>query len=379
MWNQEETGIETKVKGNEDLMTINDVSVRTFAIPTDFPESDGTYKWNQTILVLVEIKAGNKTGIGYTYADLSTAKFINEHLKHLIVGQNVFNNTLLWNKMILEVRNFGRLGISSMAISAIDIGLWDLKAKILNLPLVTLLGQVQIKVAAYGSGGFTSYSDEQLADQYEKWISKGAFLFKMKVGRHKNHDERRIKIVKRIIGWGNQLFIDGNGSYFPKEALIFAEKIKDYDIKWFEEPVSSDNLNGLRFVREHAPANMEIAAGEYGFSLSYFHHMLEKGAVDVLQADATRCTGITGFLKTGMLCEAYNVPLSAHAAPSVHLHPGCAMKQVVHVEYFHDHTRIEKLFFDGYAKMESGYLQPDLSRPGLGIILKEEDVLKYEV
>jgi L-alanine-DL-glutamate epimerase-like enolase superfamily enzyme len=125
---------------------------------------------------------------------------------------------------------------------------------------------------------------------------------------------------------------------------------------------------------------MEIAAGEYGYDLPYFRRMLEAEAVDVLQADATRCAGITGFLQVGALCDAFGISLSAHTAPSLHLAPCCALPRIRHIEYFHDHVRIEQMLFDGAQRPRGdGCLYPDLSRPGLGLELKRPDASRFEV
>src|SRR5205823_534642 len=134
-----------------------------------------------------------------------------------------------------------------------------------------------------------------------------------------------------------------------------------------------------RLLRDRAPARMDIAAGEYGYDAVYFRRMLESGAVDVLQADATRCTGLTGFIKTAALCEAHGVPLSAHCAPSLHIHPCCALSPVRHIEYFHDHVRIEHMLFDGALTPVHGLLHPDLSRPGIGLEIKRADAERYAV
>jgi L-alanine-DL-glutamate epimerase-like enolase superfamily enzyme len=150
-------------------------------------------------------------------------------------------------------------------------------------------------------------------------------------------------------------------------------------VSWFEEPVYHRDLDGLRFCRDHAPATMEISAGEYGYDPPTFAALVDAGAVDVLQADATRCEGITGLLVVDGLCEATALPLSTHCAPSIHAHVACAAKRVRHVEYFHDHVRIEHMLFDGALTPMHGALVPDLARPGLGLELKRSDALRYEI
>jgi L-alanine-DL-glutamate epimerase-like enolase superfamily enzyme len=276
--------------------------------------------------------------------------------------------------MIRSVRNLGRRGIAAMAISAVDSALWDLKAKLLGVPLIQLLGQVREAAPIYGSGGFTSYSIDELQRQLAEW---GLPRVKMKVGRDALADRERVAAARQAIGSKCELFVDANGAYTRKLALEQAEIFSAYDVRWFEEPVSSDDLEGLRWIRDRAPASVEIAAGEYGYELLYFDQMIAAGAVDVLQADATRCCGITGFLKTSALCESRSIPLSAHCAPSLHIALGCALLPMRHLEYFFDHVRIESMLFDGFAPPRDGALRPDLSRPGIGVELKIRDAERY--
>jgi L-alanine-DL-glutamate epimerase-like enolase superfamily enzyme len=359
---------------------IEKIEACAYTIPTDFPESDGTIAWDETTIVIVHAFAANLTGIGYSYADVSTAKLIDSLLKKVVQGCNAMDVNGAWLSMVRAIRNLGRPGIASMAISAVDIALWDLKAKLLRLPLVKLLGAVRTGIPIYGSGGFTSYSNEQLQRQLSGWVHSGIRMVKMKVGREPAADPKRVRSARQAIGKEPRLFVDANGAYTRKQALELAKRFRqEGDVSWFEEPVSSDDLEGLRLIRDRAPAGMEIAAGEYGYDANYFRHMLQTGAVDVLQADATRCGGITGLLQAAALCAARSLPISAHTSPSVHMHVCCAVEKAVHVEYFHDHVRIEHMLFDGVVNPKDGQLHPDLSREGLGLELREADAARYRV
>ena len=356
---------------------IERIEVSAYRVPTDSPESDGTYEWDATTMVLVEAAAGGRTGLGYSYADAATARLVRDLLADVVKGRDALGVPGSFAAMVAAVRNLGRPGIASMAISAVDAALWDLKAKLLDMALVTLLGAVRDSAPVYGSGGFTSYSPEQLRDQLGGWAAQGIPRVKMKIGRHPEEDFRRVKIAREAIGRDADLFVDANGAYSGKQALAFAEAFSDLGVAWFEEPVSSDDLDGLRLLRDRAPAGMDIAAGEYGYDLPYFRRMLEAGAVDVLQADATRCGGITGYLAAGVLCEARGLPFSAHCAPSLHAHPSCALPAFRHMEFFHDHDRIEHRFFEGAATPVDGVVHPDRSRPGLGLEFKRKDAARF--
>jgi len=358
---------------------IRHLVVSAYTVPTDIPESDGTYAWDSTTLVLVEVTAGNVQGLGYTYADTATAQLIKDTLAEVILGCDAMAVPGIWAAMVAAIRNLGRPGIASMAIAAVDAALWDVKARLLGVPLVTLLGAVRDSVPVYGSGGFTSYTIGQLQAQCSHWVADGISRVKMKIGRHPEEDLQRVSMVRQAIGPDAELFVDANGAYSRKQALAFAQAFHSYNVSWFEEPVTSDDLEGLRLLRDQGLAGMDITAGEYGYDLVYFRRMLAAGAVDVLQADATRCAGITGFLRVGALCEAWGMPLSAHCGPALHAHPCCALTRARHVEYFHDHARIEHMLFDGVLTPVRGTLQPDLSRPGLGLAFKRADAARYAV
>ncbi len=298
-------------------------------------------------------------------------------LRGVVVGRDAMSVGACWEAMGRACRNLGRPGVASMAIAAVDTALWDLKARILGLPLVTLLGAARDEVPVYGSGGFTSYSDARLADQLGGWAAQGIPRVKMKVGREPDRDVTRVGVARGAIGPGTALYVDANGALSRKRALLFAEQCVEHGVTWFEEPVSSDDLAGLRLVRDRTPSGIDVAAGEYGYTLSYFEAMLGAGAVDCLQADVTRCEGITGFLKVAALCEARSLELSAHCGPAIHLHPCCAAPSLRHLEYFHDHVRIERRLFDGVAEPVDGALHPDLSRPGNGLELRRADADRY--
>lgn len=363
----------------QQLFRISDVEVAIYKIPTATPESDGTIKWDHTTLILVYVSAGGQRGLGYTYGAPAAASVIRDTLAPLLDQGDPMAIGQHWGAMTRAVRNIGRPGIGAMAIAAVDIALWDLKARLVELPLVTLLGAVRDGIPVYGSGGFTSYSEKELRAQLGGWADQGLQMVKMKVGREPAADVSRVRAAREAIGPQTQLFIDANGAYGRKQALRLADAFATLDVRWFEEPVPADDLAGLHLLRDRAPPQMVITAGEYGFDTPYFQRMLAAEAVDVLQADATRCAGITGFLQVGMLCEGFQLPLSTHCAPSVHTHPACAVSRCCHLEYFYDHTRIEHLLFDGALTPLNGILTPDPSRPGIGLELKQIEAERFRV
>ena len=364
-------------KGFADEPAVSRVTASAYTIPTDAPEADGTLAWDSTTLIVVELEAGGETGIGYTYSDASIVALIENKLAETIAGRSALDiagaNAAMWR----AIRNLGRAGLVATAISAVDAALWDAKARLFGVPVATLLGRCRDNAEIYGSGGFTSYSDEQLRDQLIGWVERdGCRAVKMKIGTEPERDPHRVKTARRAISDAG-LFVDANGAFSAKHALGLAERIADDNVSWFEEPVSSDDIHGLALMRSEAPKGMEIAAGEYGYNLADFHRLLP--VVDVLQADVTRCGGVTGFLQVAAVCAAHHVDLSGHCAPALHLHAACAAPRLRHLEWFHDHVRIEHMLFDGAPLPRDGRIAPDLSRSGFGLAFKARDAERYRV
>ena len=355
-----------------------DLAVKVYIVPTSAPESDGTIEWQSTTMILVTVRAGDQEGLGYTYAAPSCADVVWSMLKPHIVGENVLDIPALHAKMVQAIRNQGTCGIAMMAVSAVDTALWDLKARLFGVPICNLLGRVKDSMLIYGSGGFTSYNAGELQKQLGGWAADGIGHVKMKIGRDPVSDVQRVSLAREAIGPKVKLFVDANGAYTVKQAIAKARDFGPYYVSWFEEPVVAYDHAGLRFIREHVQPEVNIAGGEYGYTLSYFKSMLEDHTVDVLQADATRCGGVTGFLKAGFLAEAYALPFSSHCAPMLHLAVALALPSFYIAEYFYDHVRIESMFFDGFITPRNGYMQPDLIRPGLGVEFKYEDAAKYQ-
>jgi L-alanine-DL-glutamate epimerase-like enolase superfamily enzyme len=336
-----------------------DVTVET--IRTDEPESDGTLEWDSTTIVVVEAHADGRTGLGYTYADEAAAETVE--------GCDAFATGAAHEAMGRALRNVGRPGLAWCALSAVDLALWDLKARLLELPLVSLLDSTRAEVPIYGSGGFTSASSRQVAEQLRGWAELGIPRVKMKVGRDPDADPARVAAARDAIGTDADLYVDANGAYTRKEALGWAERFAfEWGVTWLEEPVSSADLEGLRLLRDRAPAGLDVAAGEYAYVPRDFVNLL--GAVDCLQADVTRCGGITGFLRAGALAAAQGLDLSAHCAPAASLAACCAVPRLRHLEWFHDHVRVERMLFEGAPEPDRGVIRPNHSALGNGLSLR---------
>lgn len=357
---------------------IERLDVRVCRLATDGgPHSDATAVWDATTMLIVEPRVAGVVGLGYSYVDAAAAGVVRDLLAPAIVGLDAFALPAAMTAMLRAVRNHGRPGLVACAVSAVDVALWDLKAKLLDVSLASLLGAARTSVPVYASGGFTSSDLDQLAGELAGYVDAGHRRVKITIGRDPAQDDDRVRVAREVIGPDVELMVDANGAYARKQALAMAERFVAHDVVYFEEPVSSDDLEGLRLVRDRAPAGMAIAAGEYGYDGWYFGRMLEAGAVDILQADATRALGITGFLQANALCAARSLPLSSHCAPAIHAHAGAAATQLVHLEQFRDHVRMEALLFEGVLSIADGAVAFDPSRPGLGLVLRAGEAARH--
>jgi L-alanine-DL-glutamate epimerase-like enolase superfamily enzyme len=359
-----------------DAPAIDGLDTFVYRVPTDAPEGDGTLAWDATTVVVVTIHAGKVTGTGWTYGSAGCATVVDAELSPTVIGANPLDIAGTTESMVRAIRNLGRPGVISCAIAAVDTALWDLKARLLEVPLADLFGRCRDSVPIYGSGGFTTYDDATTARQLEAWVSDcGATAVKIKIGESwgsvPGRDVHRVARARATIGADVALYVDANGAYDRKQAVRIGQRLADeFGVAWFEEPVSSDDLDGLRSVRQHCLA--DVAAGEYGYDVPYFARMLTAGAVDCLQVDVTRCGGYTEWTRAAALARAHGLDISGHCAPNLHAHVGLSTPHLRHVEYFHDHQRIEAMLFDGSLRPHDGALWPT-GAPGHGMALKHSD------
>jgi L-alanine-DL-glutamate epimerase-like enolase superfamily enzyme len=364
----------------DDGPIVRDLTAAVYVIPTDAPEADGTLAWDQTTMVLATARAGTARGIGWSYAAAAAQSVIADVLAGVVIGRSALDVPAAAEAMARAVRNIGRPGVAATAISAVDIALWDLKARLLGSSMIRLLGAAQDGVPIYGSGGFTSYDDDQTREQLAGWVDKDRIpRVKIKIGENwgtrERRDLERVALAREVIGPDAELYVDANGGYTAGQAVRVADRLAHHGVTWFEEPVSSQDLAGLAAVRRQV--RLDVAAGEYSWSLADSARLIDAGAVDCLQLDVTRCGGITEFLRGSALAAAHNLQVSGHCAPNLHARVGVAVPNLRHVEYFHDHQRIEQMFFDGALDPAGGVLTPDPGQPGLGLTLREPDAERY--
>jgi L-alanine-DL-glutamate epimerase-like enolase superfamily enzyme len=356
-----------------------DFTVAAYRIPTDGPEADGTLSWTQTTLVVVNATADGASGLGWTYGPAATASVIPEMLAPAVREVDADDVPAAWSRMRRRLRNAGRPGVAGLALSAADCALWDLKARRHGIPLARLLGTARTRVPVYGSGGFTTYDDERQDRQLTHWVhEEGIPRVKIKIGesdgRCAGRDLARMHAARRTIG-DAELFVDANGGYRRKQAVRLLRAAGDLDVRWYEEPVSSDDLAGLGLVRDQVDA--DVTAGEYGFDLVYFARMAPY--VDCLQVDVTRCGGISEFLRAAAVAAAAGLDVSAHTAPHQHLAVAACVPNLRHIEWFHDHVRIERMLFEGTVSAQGGDAPVNVDAPGNGLAFRESDAEQFRV
>ena len=361
-------------------IAIESVDAAVYTVPTDAPEGDGTLAWDSTVMTVVQARAGGQCGTGWTYGSAACAAIVTGKLAGIVRGRDPMDTGGAFEAMVRAVRNDGRPGAVGYALSAVDVALWDLKARLLGVSLPRLLGAVRAEVPVYGSGGFTTYDDRQLHDQLARWaLEQRIPRVKIKVGESwgtaAGRDLERMAQARKVIGPDTELFIDANGGYGRKQAIRVMAAAADLDVRWLEEPVSSDDLDGLREVRNAVMA--DVTAGEYGYDLTYFRRMCAAGAVDCLQADVSRCGGITEWLRAAAVAASYGLQISGHCAPHLHAAVATAVPNLRHLEWFHDHVRIEGMFFDGALDPAGGTVRPDPDAPGLGLTWRAADAEPY--
>lgn len=357
--------------------------VAAYEVPTDAPEGDGTFAWDATTVVVIRVGAEGETGTGWTYGARAAATLAEDVLQGIVVGSNVLDVPATNEAMVRACRNLGRQGVAGDAISAVDVALWDLKARVLQVPLSGLFGRCREDAEIYGSGGFTTYDETQTRRQLERFVGEwGARSVKLKIaeswGEKVPRDLARLALARQVVGDEVGLMVDANGGYSATQAVRVGRRLRDEDgVVWFEEPVSSDDLAGLRQVRSEL-GGVDVAAGEYLADEYAANRMLTAGAVDVLQIDVTRCGGYTTWLRIAGAARACSVPVSAHCAPSLHAQVAVAVPHLLHVEYFHDHWRCDQLLFEGTLTPFAGALVPLPDRCGHGMELRA-DAATYRV
>ena len=286
---------------------------------------------------------------------------------------------MLWQEFFHYLRGVGRKGLSFCALSAIDTALWDLKGKIVDLPLYRLLGGNQPRVPVYASGGWTSYDDDQLVDEMKGMVARGFETIKFKVGvengRNLRRDVTRVRKVREAVGPDISLLVDANNGFDAASAIQLANRIREFDIMLFEEPVFADDIPGL--ARFRRGTDIPLATGEHEYTKFGVRDLLLAEAADIVQVDGARAGGYTEMLKCAALTQAWNVKFAPHAMENIHLHLVAAVPNAFMLErllMFEDITA--QVFKDAPVPVDGYMTVPEL--PGLGLALDMDFIRDHD-
>lgn len=351
---------------------IERIDCRVYDFPTPEPEADGTLEWSSTTAVTVALSCDGVTGLGWTYSSGAAADVVVGKLSDVIRNRPVDQLPGGWRDMRRACRNLESRGLAMQAVSAVDMAWWDLRARLLGVSLPTLFGRCRASVPVYGSGGFTTMDDRQLEQQVAGWRAAGCTAMKIKIGQSWGHainrDLSRVRALRSFAGDDVDLMVDANGAYSPGQARRVGAFLDDMGVTWFEEPVSSEDVAGLRVVRD--AVRCDVAAGEYISDPAATRRLVD--AVDCLQLDATRCGGFSGFLQGAAVAAAHNREVSAHCAPSLHAAITTALPNLRNIEWFADHARLEPELVDGAPEVRDGRIGIGDDVLGHGMTLRPE-------
>jgi D-arabinonate dehydratase len=368
-------------------MKIVDVSTTVLYYPHTDPVQNGTAPppkqgaGGRTQL-FVHIKTDEDLeGLGIGQGSPGVRQVIDTDLRHALIDQDPFNIEKLWADMFWRVRGYGRKGIAFCALSAVDIGLWDLKAKALGLPLYRLLGPYAESVPIYGSGGWTNFTVEELVAEMMGYVEQGIKRVKMKVGkdfgRSEREDTERVAAVREAVGDDVALYVDANGAYYPKQAIYMAKAFQQYQVGWFEEPTLADDIQGLAEIRRSI--DIPVATGEQEYTKYGFRDLISGGGADIVQPDVARVGGVTEWMKIAHMAHGFNLPVAPHAAQLVHLHLACATPNLKVVEYMNTVLEGDRVWYTDFPAQKDGMWSPFADKLGLGLELDPRAVEKWSV
>jgi len=362
---------------------IKKVEVNLVPAPVPSGFSDATRDVEMIGYTIVRITTDQGLeGFGLTYHEVggeATKCLILNDIAPKLIGMDPLQNEVIWQNFFHYLRGVGRKGLMFCALSAVDIALWDLKGKILGLPLYRLMGGNKNKVPVYASGGWTSYCDEQLVDEIKSMVDQGYNMVKFKVGveggKKPLRDVKRVSKVREAVGPNIGIMLDANNCWDSSTAVRFANLVKEYDIMFLEEPVFADDIPGLaRFKRG---TDLPLASGEHEYTKFGARDLVMNSAADIIQMDATRAGGYTEMIKAAAITEAWNLKFAPHAMENIHIHLVSAIPNALFLERLLLFENITSNIYIDPPIPENGFMEiPDL--PGLGLVLNTDFIRENE-
>jgi len=362
---------------------ISKVEVHLVSAPVKAGFSDATRKVETVGYTVVRITTDQGLeGFGITYHEVggeATKCLILKNMAPKLIGRSPLETEVIWQEFFHYLRGVGRKGLMFCALSAVDIALWDLKGKIVNLPLYKLLGGNKTKVPVYCSGGWTSYSDEELVDEMESMVGQGYSMIKFKVGveggRNPRRDIERVRKVREAVGPTVALLLDANNCWDSATGVQFANNVREYDIMLLEEPVFADDIPGL--ARFRRGTDIPLATGEHEYTKFGVRDLVLNEAADIVQTDGGRAGGYTELLKIAAITQAWNLKFAPHALENIHIHLVSAVPNALFLERLLLFEGITAQVYKNAPLPRNGYMEiPD--QPGLGLELNMDFINEHD-
>lgn len=358
-------------------MRIDDVRTEWLRVPFSPPIADATHVLRVLDLIVVNVHAGDHVGTAYMlsfdYAPLLLKGIIDHELKRYVVGCPADDIRAIYEQNLRVTEYIGSEGLAMWGTSAIDVALWDLLARRLGVPAAILFGRYHSAVPVYGSGGWISYSDEELASEVNRYVERGFSGVKIKIGSlQEDRDIERIREVRRLIGPRRKLMVDANQGLTLERALRLARKVEDCRLDWLEEPFPKNDLDS--YARLAAATDIPLAAGEREFGVRPFYRMAKTRSVSVMQPDLLRAGGVTGWRLIASLAEAHLLRLAPHFYREYDLHLAAAQPNLVAIESF---DWLSDLLDTPFEIRDGCAVVPD--RPGFGVAFRSDAIQEFRV
>lgn len=357
--------------------SIRHIALSTLRLPLSTPISDAkVFTGRQRPMTEVAFLVAEITteqgfeGLGFSYSKRAGGPAQYAHAKEVAdqaIGEDPYDIAKLYDKLLWAGASVGRSGVATQALAAIDIALYDLKAKRAGLPLAKLLGAHRDSVRTYNtSGGFLQASIDEVKEKASASLDAGIGGIKMKVGLPDQHEDlRRVRAVREHLGADVPLMVDANQQWNRATALRMGHRLEEFDLVWIEEPLDAyDAVGHADLTRRLATP---IATGEMLSSVAEHENLIREKACDIIQPDAPRVGGITQFLRLATLAQTAGLDLAPHFAMEIHLHLAATYPYEPWVEHF---DWLDPLFNERLETAEGRMLVPE--RPGLGVSLSEQ-------
>lgn len=355
-------------------MKIASIETRLYNIPLPSVLTDSMHgEMRHFAVATVQVRTDDGAeGLGYTYTVGKTGgsallAMLRDDLTPMLLDQDPRCIERLWERMWWRLHYVGRGGIASFAISAVDVALWDLKAKLAGEPLWRLLGGHTNRAKVYAGGIDLNLTMEQLARQTDRNLQHGFRAIKMKVGRdHLSEDVQRVAEMRKLLGPEFPLMVDANMRWTVEQAIRASRAFAEYDVYWLEEPTIPDDVDGNRRVQSEG--GLPVASGENLHTLYEFQKIIVGGGVSFPEPDLSNIGGVTGWLKVAHLAEAHNLPVTTHGVHDLHVH---LLAAVPNASYLEAHGFGLEAYIREPLTIEDGWAVAS-ERPGHGVSFEWE-------